>query len=63
MGSNYKRAIGEPLTDLLQGYILYQLPEKPNERIQELTFTREIEYLKLAQDPDAFSRLSQFNGG
>lgn len=62
VGFNYKKAIGEPLTDLLHGYILNQLPEKPDERLQELAVMRDIEYLKVAQDPEAAARLSQLFG-
>lgn len=58
LGFNFKKAIGEPLTELLAAFIRSKVntTEKSLE-IQMLAQQREIEYFKICQDEDAYKRL------
>lgn len=58
LGFNFKQAIGEPLTELLASFIRSKVavPERTTD-IQILAQKREIEYLKICQDEDAYNRL------
>lgn len=58
LGFNFKKAIGEPLTELLASFIRSKIntTEKSLE-LQMLTQQREIEYFKICQDEDAYKRL------
>jgi hypothetical protein len=56
LGLNFKQAIGEPLTELLRGYILAQVPQQTPEALAALSQQQTVELLRLAQDPDAFAR-------
>lgn len=57
IGFNFKEAIGEPLTELLASFIRTKVYNNKNQDIQILTQQREIEYLKICQDEDAYNRL------
>ncbi|MYL20056.1 hypothetical protein GLW04_09175 [Halobacillus litoralis] len=64
LGFNYKRAIGEPLTDLVNGLISSQMPvakEKELER-QKLFHEQEIEYIKMIRDEEAYKRYLKLTG-
>lgn len=62
LGFNFKQAVGEPLTDLLRGYILAQVPHRPSEATASLDQQQTLELLRLAQDPDAFARFQILTG-
>ncbi len=57
-GFNFKEAIGEPLTELLAAFIRSKIntSEKSLE-LQMLVGQREVEYLKICQDEEAYNRL------
>ncbi|WP_246569542.1 hypothetical protein [Enterococcus devriesei] len=55
LGFNYKKGIGEPLTDLTRNTISGKNKENQT-RLNELAYEREIEYFKLMQDEEAFER-------
>ncbi|MDB7359659.1 hypothetical protein ABHA11_12590 [Enterococcus faecium] len=55
LGFNFKKGIGEPLTDLTRNLISGKNKENQT-RLNELAFEREIEYFKLIQDEEAFER-------
>lgn len=58
LGFNFKKAIGEPLTELVRGLIASNIPA-PTERAIEhqiLMEKRQIEYFKVVQDEEAFQR-------
>lgn len=61
LGFNFRRAVGEPLTQLLRSLILAQAPSGPEagEELQKLSLQREVAYLELARDPEAFERLRE----
>lgn len=62
LGFNFKKAIGEPLTEWLSSVIRANIVVvDKNLSIQELSLKREIEYLKLCQNEEAFNRLSSVN--
>ena len=62
LGFNFKKAIGEPLTEWLSSVIRANIVVvDKNSSIQELSLEREIEYLKLCQNEEAFNRLSSVN--
>ena len=58
LGFNFKEAIGEPLTGLLAAFIRSKTDttEKSLE-LQMLIQQREVEYLKICQDEEAYNRL------
>lgn len=55
IGFNFKQGIGEPLTDLLKRNIDGSI-KHGQARYNELAMEREIEYLKIVQDEEAFNR-------
>jgi len=59
LGFNFKHAIGEPLTELLASMIKSKIPESQGRVLeaQLLVQQREIEYLKVCQDEEAYERL------
>lgn len=64
LGFNFKKAIGEPLTTLVQGMISSKTPASLEQTI-ELQIQNEIrqtEYFKIIQDKDASQRLLEFAG-
>jgi hypothetical protein len=59
VGFNFKRALGEPLTMLLQKFITSKVPADP-QTLQEFNrsvMTLTTDLAKVAQDPDATGRL------
>ena len=55
LGFNYKRAIGEPLTNLVRDLIIGK--DKDNQiRLNELITERDIEFYKVTQDENAYNR-------
>jgi hypothetical protein len=59
VGFNFRKAIGEPLTELVARLILAKAQEDPSaaQEIQRLALVRETSYLEVAQDPEAYARL------
>lgn len=59
IGFNFKRAIGEPLTDLISRLILSKAEADPATKleIERLSLLRETVYLDIAKDPEASNRL------
>ncbi|HHB0783864.1 hypothetical protein A5806_000563 [Enterococcus faecium] len=55
LGFNFKKGIGEPLTELTRNMINGKSKENQT-RLNELAFEREIEYFKLIQNEEAFER-------
>lgn len=60
LGFNYKKAIGEPLTNLV-GNAINKNINGNSDKLTELATEREIEYFKLLQNEEAFNRLQQFH--
>ena len=61
LGFNYKKGIGEPLTNLVSA-LIRKNTKNDESRLVELATEREIEYFKLLQNSEAFERLQQMNG-
>ena len=61
VGFNFKKAIGEPLTLLLQKAIMSKVPADPQSNLDytKLVLTHNTEALKVALDPDASDRLER----
>lgn len=57
IGFNFKEAIGEPLTELAASLIRTKVHDNKSQDIQILVQQREIEYLKICQNEDAYNRL------
>jgi len=59
LGFNFKKAIGEPLTLIINKLITIQVPETTEQSIEleALIAQREIEYFKILQDEKAYERL------
>lgn len=58
LGFNFKKAIGEPLTELLASLIRSKVAAiEKNVDMQQLSTEREIEFYKLCQDEAAYGRL------
>lgn len=55
LGFNFKRGIGEPLTDLLNG-VIKGMNDKQNEELTVAMLNRDTEYFKLVQNEEAFIR-------
>lgn len=55
LGFNFKRGIGEPLTDLLNG-VIKGMNNKQNEELTVAMLNRDTEYFKLVQNEEAFIR-------
>ncbi|MFJ8419834.1 hypothetical protein ACIQ7P_13405 [Bacillus wiedmannii] len=64
LGFNFKRAIGEPLTDLINGLIASNTPPSQEKRweVETLIVKRDIEYYKMLQDDEAYQRLKELSG-
>jgi len=58
LGFNYKHAIGEPLTKLVNGLITSNTPSSQEEKreLETLILERDIEYYKFLQDDKAYER-------
>ncbi|WP_313309678.1 hypothetical protein [Lactococcus taiwanensis] len=61
LGFNYKKGIGEPLTNLTSN-LINKVQNNNQNRLMELNAEREIEYFKLLQDSEAFERFKAMNG-
>lgn len=61
VGFNFKQAVGEPLTLLLQKFILSKVPVDPqsNAEYAKLSMAFNLEVAKIAQDNDATERLER----
>lgn len=59
IGFNFRKAIGEPLTELVGRLILAQSQPEPalTLEIQRLGIQRELAYIEVAKDPEAHVRL------
>lgn len=58
LGFNFKEAIGEPLTELLAAFIRSKIDTTGKSlELQMLVQQREVEYLKICQDKEAYNRL------
>lgn len=62
LGFNFKQAIGEPLTILLRALILANVPVGANDSASLLSAQQSLEFMRLAQDPDAFARFQAIAG-
>jgi hypothetical protein len=64
IGFNFRKAIGEPLTELVSRLILSKAQDTPAlaSEIQRLSLIRENAYLNVAQDPEAYDRLRSLFG-
>ncbi|ESU31845.1 hypothetical protein G3A_14320 [Bacillus sp. 17376] len=62
LGFNFKKAIGEPLTELVNGLISSKIPSNSHKEkeYQVLVAQREVEYLKIIQDEEAYQRFLDF---
>ena len=61
IGFNFKKALGEPLTELLARLISTRLAQDASAqmRLQELVLKRELAYIDLARDPESLTRLRE----
>lgn len=57
LGFNFKKAIGEPLTNLIASLIESKAPNNKNLELQMAMQQREIEWFKVIQDEEAYQRL------
>lgn len=57
LGFNFKKALGEPVTELVASLIKSKMYNETNLELQVLAHQREIEYFKICQDEEAFNRL------
>jgi hypothetical protein len=64
IGFNFKRAIGEPLTLLVQKLITAKVPQDPQVQLElnKLNAALSLEVAKIAQDQAASERWDRFNG-
>ncbi|WP_182103164.1 hypothetical protein [Niallia taxi] len=64
LGFNFKRAIGEPLTELVRELINSKKPITPEDNYDLLLVReqKELEYIKLAQNEEAFKNLKELYG-
>lgn len=53
VGFNYKRAIGEPLTRVVENLITSSLPSEDQIKLQSLMVERDVQALKVAQNVKA----------
>lgn len=63
LGFNFKKAIGEPLTLLINKLISAQTPKtaEQSKELELLMAQRELEYFRILQDEESFERLLRFN--
>ncbi len=62
LGFNYKRAIGEPLTELVNGFILMQKPISQEENIESDKLDKQynIEQMKMINNEAAYERYKEY---
>ncbi|KAA8433632.1 hypothetical protein FKV73_02455 [Weissella paramesenteroides] len=58
LGFNFKKAVGEPLTNLSNEKIR-NLGDLQNSELEALVAQRDIEYFKVIQDPEAYARMRE----
>lgn len=56
LGFNFKKAVGEPLTNLSNEKIR-NLSESQNVEFKAIVAQRDVEYFKIIQDPEAYARM------
>lgn len=58
LGFNFKKAIGEPLTELINSFITSKTssPDEMRVAIEVASLQREVEFLKIVQDEEAYQR-------
>lgn len=56
LGFNFKKAVGEPLTNLSNEKIR-NLSESQNAEFKAIMAQRDVEYFKIIQDPEAYARM------
>jgi len=63
LGFNFKKALGELLTELINGLIPSRIRDNSDKTIeyQILNAQREFEYLKMLQDEDAYQRFLELS--
>lgn len=59
MGFNYKEAIGQPLTELLASTIRSKIQDEYKYKLAALSAERDVAYMKLCCDPEAFERFKE----
>jgi hypothetical protein len=64
LGFNFRKAIGEPLTELISEAIRVKIPIYSNNVDEMKLFIqqKEVEYIKLCQDKEAYERLMKLYG-
>lgn len=64
LGFNFRKAIGEPLTELISEAIRAKIPISSNnfDEMKLLIQQKEVEYIKLCQDKEAYERLMKLYG-
>lgn len=62
LGFNFRKAIGQPLTDLIANAIRSRTQPDDAAALQRLDLEREIAVLQIAKDPDAYARLGGLTG-
>jgi len=61
IGFNFKEAIGQPLTTLVERAILSRVQDASNTRLAELSFQRDTALFQLLQDPEGRESLNRLN--
>jgi hypothetical protein len=62
LGFNFRKAIGQPLTDLVGNAIRSRTQPDDTAAIRKLDLEREIAVRQIAKDPDAYARLGSLTG-
>ncbi len=59
LGFNFRKALGEPLTELTSSLIKSKMPinQDYNDEMKLVAAQREVEYIKVCQDKEAYGRL------
>ncbi len=63
-GFNFRRALGEPLTAVVAQLIRQKMPSSAGDEVElrKLNIERELQVLRIAQDPEAHERLQRIYG-
>ncbi len=63
VGFNFKAAVAQPLTEIVQRLILALVPKSDSSgEVERMQMEYQLQILKLAQDSDAYDRLQTLNG-
>lgn len=63
VGFNFKAAVGQPLTEIVQRKILALVPKSDaSDDVKRMQMEHQLEVLKLVQNSDAYDRLQELNG-